>query len=238
MKKKLIALLSVMAVASSFCVGVFAADGVKDIVAQINYSLKMKVDNVDWTPTEEDGTAIRPITYNGRTYLPVRALAEKLGISIDWDGETQTVLIGGTSEVGDTKTQDKTEWLEIGSEKISSVDRGNFTRIPELLPNGNGNYKYGLTTLIEGKKYNGTYQQFTGLGDYSKFKTGIYCSGSNIKVKVYDAQTDEVLKLVEVKDGKAEDITVDIDGHSSIIIRWSAEKSIDTVVFGDFCVAE
>lgn len=34
-----------------------------------------------------------PIMYNDRTYLPVRAVAEMLGVNVDYDGNTQTVIL-------------------------------------------------------------------------------------------------------------------------------------------------
>jgi hypothetical protein len=35
-----------------------------------------------------------PIVYNDRTYLPARAIAEALGITVGWDAETRTVILG------------------------------------------------------------------------------------------------------------------------------------------------
>ena len=33
--------------------------------------------------------------YNDRVYVPLRFVSECLGLKVDWDGETQTVIIGG-----------------------------------------------------------------------------------------------------------------------------------------------
>jgi hypothetical protein len=44
-------------------------------------------------PVGDDGTPVLPISYNGTTYLPVRAMGYLLGLGIDWDGSTKTVLI-------------------------------------------------------------------------------------------------------------------------------------------------
>ncbi|WP_422448305.1 stalk domain-containing protein [Thermoanaerobacterium sp. DL9XJH110] len=35
---------------------------------------------------------VEPIIQNGRTLVPFRAIAEALGVQVDWDGETQTVI--------------------------------------------------------------------------------------------------------------------------------------------------
>ena len=39
----------------------------------------------------------RPFIMEGRTFLPVAVIAEKLGIPVEWDGETSTVYVGNNS---------------------------------------------------------------------------------------------------------------------------------------------
>ena len=159
MKKKLLSLLMVVCIFASFTVGVIAADSVQEISALINYNIKMKVDNQIWNPTEADGTAIRPITYGGRTYLPVRAVAEKLGIAIDWDNETQTVLIG------------EKDATPLTAEMIKSTN-ASFTRDADALYNGNGVFSSGV---VVGSQWIGN--QFSDCdfllnGKFQKFGVG------------------------------------------------------------------
>lgn len=52
------------------------------IASTINYSLRIKVDDAYFVPKEEDGSDIRPITHEGTTYLPMRALVTALGAKI------------------------------------------------------------------------------------------------------------------------------------------------------------
>lgn len=37
------------------------------------------------------GNSVEPFMFDGTNYLPVRALAEALGLNVTWDGTTQTV---------------------------------------------------------------------------------------------------------------------------------------------------
>ena len=44
-----------------------------------------------FVPTETDGSRLYPIVYKDRTYLPLRAIAEKAGVKVNWDESTQTI---------------------------------------------------------------------------------------------------------------------------------------------------
>ena len=59
----------------------------------LNDQLSFKIEGKAVVPVGDDGTPVLPISYNGTTYLPVRAMGYLLGLGIDWDGGTNTVLI-------------------------------------------------------------------------------------------------------------------------------------------------
>jgi len=61
--------------------------------AVLNQQLKFKLDNVSAVPVGDDGTPVLPISYNGTTYLPIRAIGYLLGLGINYDNPTKTVLI-------------------------------------------------------------------------------------------------------------------------------------------------
>src|SRR5690606_10675405 len=69
------------------------------IKANLNHGIKITLDGKPWTPRDAQGNALTPITYKGSTYLPVRAVAEAAGISVDWDAATQTVILGEAYDV-------------------------------------------------------------------------------------------------------------------------------------------
>jgi len=41
----------------------------------------------------------QPFISDGRTFLPVRGIAEALGVPVNWDGDTQTVYIGESPQI-------------------------------------------------------------------------------------------------------------------------------------------
>ena len=44
------------------------------------------------------GNAVEPFMFEGANYLPVRALAESLGLSVSWDGANATVVLTSPAE--------------------------------------------------------------------------------------------------------------------------------------------
>ncbi len=59
-----------------------------------NYSdIKITLDGTPLSPKDANGVPVEPFTVNGTTYLPVRAIGEALGLGVDWDGSTSTVIL-------------------------------------------------------------------------------------------------------------------------------------------------
>ena len=71
----------------------FAASVQKQLTAYYN-GIKIYVDGALITPKDATGKVVDPFVSDGTTYLPVRAVGEALGKTVDWDGATQSVYIG------------------------------------------------------------------------------------------------------------------------------------------------
>lgn len=71
-----------------------ASAALKAISAYLNYGVTIKYDGEAQTMYDANGTQVYPITYNGTTYLPVRAIADMFGIAVEWDGANNAVLLG------------------------------------------------------------------------------------------------------------------------------------------------
>lgn len=101
MKKKLmLSFLAGSLIVVSASAGAFAASNLQSIKAYLNLGVKLKVNGEPWTAKDSSGKTLYPITYNGATYLPLRAAGEALGVGVSWDGANNTVLIGGSSNAG------------------------------------------------------------------------------------------------------------------------------------------
>lgn len=73
-------------------VGVFASS--RYIQKTLDYNnIKITLDGEELIPLGSDGSYVEPFIIDGVTYLPVRGISSALGLEVDWDGETKTVLL-------------------------------------------------------------------------------------------------------------------------------------------------
>ncbi|MCI8303731.1 MAG: hypothetical protein HFF52_03790 [Lawsonibacter sp.] len=97
MKKKTLAIIltlcmTVAAVVSVTVAG--AAGGLQEIKAYLNSGVTIKVDGEEQIITESNGVRTYPIVYNGTNYVPIRSVANLLGVDVDWDQSTNAILLG------------------------------------------------------------------------------------------------------------------------------------------------
>ena len=60
----------------------------------VNPGVKISVDGKEATPVNQAGDKQDSFIYNNSTYVPLRWLAELLGLEVGWDENTNTVLLG------------------------------------------------------------------------------------------------------------------------------------------------
>lgn len=86
--KGLIAGLLIGVIAGSFV----AVASVGTIEKIINYNnIKIKIDDVAVFPTDANGNYVEPFVIDGTTFLPLRGVANLLGLKVEWDNKTKTV---------------------------------------------------------------------------------------------------------------------------------------------------
>ncbi len=76
-----------------------------EITAQINPGITVKYNGKAQNMADVNGNPVYPMLYGGTTYLPVRAVSNMLGIDVDWDGATQTVILGAAHTDNDGITE-------------------------------------------------------------------------------------------------------------------------------------
>ena len=102
------ALIGITIVIAIMSIPAFAKVGQE--IATINYNDIAISVNGSIVSTENE-----PFILDGRTYLPVRDVAEFMELHVDWDGETQTVLLSK-----------KSGFYQTEAEFLNSVDGGAF----------------------------------------------------------------------------------------------------------------
>lgn len=89
-KKKVISIALVVAVLGG--ASAFAAQTIAKEIT-VHYGIKLKIDGEQKTMTDAAGNVVEPFTYNGTTYVPIRAIAEYFGADVDYDPKTVTADI-------------------------------------------------------------------------------------------------------------------------------------------------
>lgn len=94
MKKRTAALAMTLTLALGLGMGAYAASNNETISALLNRDLKVVYNGVEQHFTDANGVAVYPISYNGSTYLPVRAISGLVGLPIDFNAEAYAVELG------------------------------------------------------------------------------------------------------------------------------------------------
>ena len=213
-------------------IAALADSGDVSIQALLSNTVKLKLNGKDWTPKDSTtGDYYKPIVYNGRTYLPLRAVLEEAAkIPVDYDGTTKTVWIGGRS---DSLPVDNTNLYEDYYGTMITTDKEKLTTPTKV-------YKWGVAN-----NGNVDMQYFTCFlkpnGDYKRFRVSFFVDSSakdnytiNIRNKTYDGA---VIKTVTLRPGQTiEDVDIDVGGVERICIESEARinhGTIKKIVFGE-----
>ena len=126
--------------------GTVAFAKVANINIPVSYNnIKVIVDGKQLTTNKE------PFTYEGTTYLPIRAVAEAVGKDVSWDGKTQTVTLSSK----DTKTEQKAE--QKTEEKKEDTSLFNATKTKKSSVSGSS-VKIKCTNIKENYSYSGGFE--------------------------------------------------------------------------------
>ncbi len=80
----------ILIMACLFVTTVSASNG--EIMAYLrNFNVQLNGEILDLR--DSNGNKVIPVVINGTTYLPVRAISSSLGLNVDWNGDTQTIIL-------------------------------------------------------------------------------------------------------------------------------------------------
>ena len=119
MKKNLRVPVLAAALAGAMVLGAGATTVAERVSADLRPDITVTVDGKDQTLLDKNGDVVYPITYEGTTYLPIRALGNVMDLDVEWNGKTQTISLYTRT---DTKPEDLTlEKLTVRAEEAEQA---------------------------------------------------------------------------------------------------------------------
>lgn len=205
--------------------------------SSINQTIDVVYNNiklvVDGNPVDfgldSSGNEIEPFIYNGTTYLPVRAVGETLGKTVDWDGETKTVYLGKKNINDDAATYinngiDYMNYQEGNTDNGFNSAFSSETTVTDNIGNSYNNYL--MLYIASGFSYSDAwnYVEYPTNGEYSKFKATLALdenyknTTAEFKVQVY--ADDELVYNETYKAGFIpKELDIDINNALKVKIR-------------------
>jgi len=99
MKRKIAKIFAaVLVMALCLGIGAYASTNSEIIQALLNKDLTITYRGQEQTMADAAGNQVFPISYEGSTYLPVRAISDMLDLIIEWDEEENAVHINVSDE--------------------------------------------------------------------------------------------------------------------------------------------
>jgi hypothetical protein len=123
--KKMIIATMVFGMAITGSAGVYAGTNMQKISAYLNHSIGFKVNGAAYTPVDNNGKTLAPITYNDTTYLPVRALADALKVPVTFNASTNQVILGSGSGAA---TPDNGSAITLAAVQYSAAQKEEITK--------------------------------------------------------------------------------------------------------------
>lgn len=94
----------VLGVVVSLVISAFALPTVASSMtktAELTYrDIKITLNGESLNPKDATGNDVEPFIIDGTTYLPVRAVADALGLNVSWDSDTSTAVLSGSTSSG------------------------------------------------------------------------------------------------------------------------------------------
>lgn len=193
----------------------FAFSGSKNIDV-IYRDIKLVVDGVAVTPKDANGKEVEPFVFEGTTYLPVRAVGEAVGKTVEWDGENNTVYLG-------TKPGEDANLLQVCPpyEKTDGVILYDGSDATAYFTMSGQRYTDGIVSKYG---YSGVSVYFNLNGDYETLEFDLgHVDGSDMWNKnLYIYLDGEVVKEFENLDPEAmvQHVTVPLKGALQLKIEF------------------
>jgi hypothetical protein len=214
MKKTSVILLLFATAVFSLATGAYAASNLTAIKAYLNGDVKFLKDGLNWRPTDDQGNEVLPITYNGRTYLPLRVVANAFDIPVSYDDPNKTVLLGETNGVTLYSKQMKTEYST--SEHFDVIDKNQLVF---------GGHQYNGAFAFAASNSESYNMQIDFGQKYSTLHL-IIVGKATLKFKVYNGNKQQLSDEISLVEGEVKEVDIDLQGsQNAAIYAYGADSN-------------
>lgn len=207
MKKRRILGAVITLAALSALIGIVSATGNGEelIPATLAKYIHVQCQGEELTMTDWSGQQLYPIVYNGSTYLPVRAIGDALGATVEWDDETKTVGLSEAKKPG-TIDAPTMSGKKNGKDSFSTLMFSMESKDGEMLLSGD----YFALDCEVIDLYVGNQKQLRDMvvSNMDKAHTGI--------ITFTDAATGRILSTVTLAPKGIDLYTLDVEGVNTV----------------------
>ncbi len=197
----------------------------QEIVAYLNYSINIVLDGEVKDLRDANGNRVYPISYNGTTYVPIRAVSNLLDVDVKWDSVNGNVILT-------TSDRDYKSGVNL-LEGVSLITNQSYVMTEETekatrFKNENSTFKNGIyCKLLENQDFQ--LKDFIPITlDEKITKVSFECfSDKRCSINVFNQQ-GKLLKTFYLQADKLMNFEFEVDSHESNKIYFIAVNQTDS----------
>lgn len=210
-------------------IGVSAAGG---NLLEVYYGIKdIQINQVSKMPSDT-----KPFMNNGRTYVPLRYIAENLGQPVNWDSKTQTIFIGKTATPNAYYPGKDIQYMNYQSYRGANISNFGYEPANPQTDNLGNEYASFMTFQLYDASGNWSYAEFPLNGQFKTFKakgslTQEYKSEVPITLKVFVDDNKLIYQNTFNPGDMPKDINLDLTGAIKVKFHVSANDTTELGLF-------
>lgn len=173
----------------------FATSGTK--TATLLYdNIKITLNGNTLTPKDANGKTVEPFIIDGTTYMPLRAVAEALGLTVEWDGANKTAVLSSPNAVTKGTVVYEDQYVTIAFDGIyeSKYDWRDGVDVKFNITNKTD---FELTFQPGAISFDGVSYQLSGSEDVAPNSTGTVAFSSSEEISKSSAISTGTISVID-----------------------------------------
>ncbi|HQE65752.1 MAG TPA: stalk domain-containing protein [Bacillota bacterium] len=183
----------------------------------------------------QDGSTYVPMTYKGRTYLPLRAVAEAVGLPVDYDSNTKTAYLGTKPNTAGGPVQDV--YINATPEYAGSAERYVTKKIDagRLTTLTGKTFEFGYCgdtgrfmkpTFLCDFKYKRLKFTLYSAWDQKELETGYSSPDTPLALEITDEHGTIIKSIKDLKHGTELELDIDCIDYKSLEVYCTGGATI------------